>query len=482
MSRGKIDTDSKRATTDNKNQNIKNTVFDSKRLVSLFEEEEKRKKNEAEGTNKCVRKKPHFYARYSTNQCGHVLLTRTPESLTDREARKKFKNLVDSYEKDNELSLSDLSKRLIMCRMLENIEEYNAFINIKDEARQFLSYRFEFLDAVWIYLFKVFYPQMFDYEFLNDDNRCVKFHSQYIENNFHTIFKDVDILTRTIIYDSIIIAIENYLLKQIESINEYKIEIHPCNNIENLKMHLDNQLNHDDPRIKLIKYLKPSIIFLTMYYHNIDEGRHDDSIDFVKKITSILNQQVFYEGSRGDKSRGALVKTYQECREMLESITDPLTKLLNLHYMNKVTHIYDFEIIKENIEFAPYAFNGIISKYHIDKMIVENNEKLNRPTSENFELSSVCNNANCIIYNISSRDYEIIDFLITRSANTIYEYYLKDGNSDIPPSQCESLIKAISKDGYVGDMLKFIKHNNLYEINRVDYALVKNFKSDEMKG
>ncbi len=483
MSKGKIDSNSKRVTTDKKNSNVNNTRFDSKRLVSPAEEAAERIKKEQEG-KKWARKKPHFYARYMRNASGYVSLTRTPESITDRKARALFKELVDRYEENNELQLQDLSKKMIMCRMLEYIEAGNTLLKLKDEAEQFLSYRFLFLDAVWLYLFKIFYPRIFDFEILNEDGReSIKFSSDYIEHNFSKIYKEVEILTYTIVYDSIIIATEHYLSQQISSLKDCDIKIRPADTIEEISVHLENQIKAScNPRIQLAVFLKPSIIFLAKYHHYLDPDLHDDTDDFVKKITTLLNQQGFYEGSRADNSRDALIKAYQDCREMLENISDPLTKLLNLYYINKKTYLFDFMIMCQNIEFAPYALNGIISKYHIDAMIVDNNERVNKPISEELELSFVYNNPNCIISNISSRDYEIIDFMITRSSKTIYEYYLKNGETDIPPSECESFIKAVNKDGYIGDLVKIIRLKKLYSIDKVDYEFVRNFISDGMKG
>lgn len=466
MSKGKIDSSSSKAYVDEKNPDINNMIFDSKRLDSPNE------------TNK--RKKPHFYARYIQNKKGLVSLTRAPEAVFFPEAKKLFKKLINQYEEVNITKLHDLSKKMIMCQMLEEIEATNSIVTLKDEAKQFLPYRFQFSNIVKLYLFKVFYPQVFDYELLNNDgNEEIKFHSHYIDNNFTDIFRKIETLTYTIIYDAILIAIEDFLSRQVCSLNRYAATINPTDSISDMTEYLETEVSSaSDPRINLVKLLIPSVVFLAKYHKNL--YKNQDSSE--KRIITVLNYQGLYEGKRGFDSRNALIDTYKECGKILEKISDPTIKLLNLYYINRRTHFFDFVIMSKNTEFSPYALNGIISKYHIDTMIIDNYKKIKNPKSDNLQVSLVHNNPNCIISNISSRDYEIVDFLITRTAKTISEYYLKEKGTDVPPQRYQELIAMLSKDGYIETMSKIIRHKRIRYVDKVDYELVMNFKSDEMKG
>ena len=149
MSRGKIDSISSKAYNDSKNPEINNTQFDSKRMGVLNKDIEP--------------KKPQFYTRYIKNKSGSVSMSRDPSSLTNREARKKFLSLVCNYEELNEVKLCDISTNELRFRMLDWIEENNTIVRIKDDARQFLPYRFQYPDVIKLYLYKLFYPRIFDF-------------------------------------------------------------------------------------------------------------------------------------------------------------------------------------------------------------------------------------------------------------------------------------------------------------------------------
>lgn len=71
-------------------------------------------------------------------------------------------------------------------------------------------------------------------------------------------------------------------------------------------------------------------------------------------------------------------------------------------------------------------------------MITENAEALNAQNNgSGLKLTSVYNNPNCIAKNLDSRDYEIIDFIITRASFSIRSYYLDE--SVAPTKLCEFL-------------------------------------------
>ena len=460
MSRGKIDSLSSKAYNDSQNPEIDNMKFDSKRIGASNEGIE--------------RKKPHFYARYLKNKSGSVSMSRDPSSLTDREARKKFFSLVCNYEGLNEVKLCDLSKNELRFRMLDWIEENNTIVRIKDDARQFLPYRFEYPDVIKLYLYKLFYPRIFDFELLSEDEyKYIKFRSPYIEENFLTLFQQIELLCLTVIYDGIIIAIESFLSKQIDSLKQYNGEIDTSDSVSDMKEFIENECDSsNDPRIKLIKLLIPSTIFFAKYHRRMYESR----VVFEKKIVTILKHKTFYSGTRTDDSRYALIEAYAASTSLLDNITLPMERLLNLYYINKRSCIFDLSIMSENIEFMPHTLNGIATKYHIHNMIKDNSNKIEKKIADARGLSSVYNNPNCIIRNLFSRDYEVIDFLITQTANSIYSYYLMTKNEDVPPARCLDLLNLINKDGFSLKIDQSIILNKITDINNVDYARILDLK------
>lgn len=74
---------------------------------------------------------------------------------------------------------------------------------------------------------------------------------------------------------------------------------------------------------------------------------------------------------------------------------------------------YDLNIMKDNVDFMPFALEGIVAKHLINKMIYDNSSGLQQRTDKLLNLNSVYNNTNCIISNLTSNNYEMIDCIIT---------------------------------------------------------------------
>ncbi len=515
MANGKTYSRSEKVYRVKKNSGVKNTVFDryakagslDKREI-IFKERIKENASVDENGNHrdLIKYKERVYVKFNKfgydmfNSSGYVAMTRNPNSVCEGEAIERFKNLIEKYNNE-EITLATLSKEMITYRMLEDIEAKEAIVVFKDDSCLFLIYKFSLLESVKIALYKIFYPRIFDYELI-DDKKQLLFYSPYIKKNFLKIFKSIEKLSQAIIIDSMIIAIEDYILNQLFSLKKSKIKINPENPIDEMHEYLQNQINAThSPRERLASHLIPSIVFLSRYYKNVYDNSTDnpdnqssisEKSDALKKdhktIITLLQQPVFYTGSRETEVLGTLAKTYADCKEMLGMISDPITKLLNLYYINKKTNIYDFLIMSKNVEFAPYAICGIATKHHINEMIISNNQELQKTLTNNSELSLIYNDPNCIISNISPRDYEIIDSLIKRTSKTFSEYYFKKDDQtekDKAPEKLREMMDALKNDRniqIVNDMINTMTHDDIGRIDTVDYNLVMHFRDDEVKG
>lgn len=156
--------------------------------------------------------------------------------------------------------------------------------------------------------------------------------------------------------------------------------------------------------------------------------------------------------------------------------------LLNMYHINKKSCLYDLNIMKENIDFMPFALDGIITKHLINNMISENSTGLQQKTCNSLNLSSVYNNPNCIISNLTPRDYEMIDFIITRSAKSFEAYYFKDGDADLKTSKVCEIIDCIDEQENTKTMAEIISPFTTLETNNVDYEKVADWIKPIIKG
>lgn len=462
MGKGKSRTTSKSAYTDTINMRV-----DNNRFASVKE-------------NPNVNHKQKFYTKYFMNSNNKSTVTRNPLSINDAQARKKFQLLVNEFESSWELKLSDISKSELLFLCLDFVENTNSIIHLKDDARKFLTYRFLFPDIMKLYLYKVFYPRAFDFEIIETEtDNSIEFKSNYIEENFEKIFRNIELMCLAVVYDAMMIAVENCSRKHIEAMKKYKDYVTPSNSVNELSEDLDLLFkNAKDGRTDLIKKFKSSIVFFARYYNYLYKTRKVKD----KLITSIFKDKAFYEGKRSDDSRNALVAAYGECSEILNENACPFTMLLNMYHINKKSCLYDLNIMKENIDFMPFALDGIITKHLINNMISENSTGLQQKTCNSLNLSSVYNNPNCIISNLTPRDYEMIDFIITRSAKSFEAYYFKDGDADLKTSKVCEIIDCIDEQENTKTMAEIISPFTTLETNNVDYEKVTDWIKPIIKG
>ncbi|MGM9551717.1 MAG: hypothetical protein ACI3XA_05625 [Clostridia bacterium] len=460
MGRGKTDSSSQSAYTDKTNENINNKIFESKRSIAPERAEE--------------RKSLSYYSRYFLNSNNKICITRNPLTTSDKDARKKFLALINNFEKTNSMCLKDTSKNELIYAILHFAEHENALILVKDDSKQFLPFRFLFPDALKLYFYKMFYPMIFDYETIRESEVVqIKFLSEYIEENFISIYQQIEMLGFAIVYDALLIAIERSASKQVASIKKYKVELNPSDDIENIKDYLENELSvmnnvNNDARAPILKEFIPSAIFLSRHYYHLYKNREIKE----RLLTTVLNSNTFYIGKRADDSRNALISAYAECAAALNDNSQPFSRLLNLYYINKRSYVYDLNILKGNVEFMPFLLDGIVTKHHINSVIIDNNKKINITSSERLTLSSIHNNPNCIIDNLSFRDYEMLDFIISRTARTMQAYYLMEDDKDVPPSRLCELIRWLNREPLTKTINSIVGTFDRLYTNNVDYDMV----------
>lgn len=424
MGRGKSRVNADSAYEDKTNRKIKNTNYNSNR-------------------NRITNGKLDIHIKNLRNSSGTTLVTRYPETVSGYHARSKFKKLVQGFEKKSHISVSDLSKQDLMFNVLNYTENHQAIIQLKDDCKQFLTYRFTFPDSVKLYLYKLFYPRVFDF-IIDDKENDIIFMSDYIKDNFDSIYKNVEMLCWTIVWDAITIAIERYFSYYISIEEKYSDKIDPNEDVQSILENIKNVHTYENENnnfYNLVIHLLPSVLFFVKHSSRLYKAKVRPH-----KLIKYLRGDAFYAGNRSDESLDALRKAYSDCRYVLNNVFDfmediekdnelshkgkipkPFTRLLNLYYINERSGIYDLDIINGNSEFEPYRIDGILSKYLINKMIRENYEQLKNldvKETELLELSSIQNNPNYIINNITSRDYELLDYIITRASETMNVYYL----------------------------------------------------------
>lgn len=488
MSKGKQASTSQSAYKDEINQCINNRIFKSQ------EEQIPEEKKDCHTKN--------FFTRHFTNTQNKISVTRNPLSVSDEESREKFLTMVLHFEAENNLRLSEISKAELFYLFMDYIEDTNSIIHLKDDAQQFLVYRFLFPDIMQVYLYKLFYPRIFEFDIIcAKRGKTVKFKSKYIEEHFNQIFKQIKMLCFAIVYDAMIIAVERCAVNHISSMKNYSVELTPSDSVNSMIDDYSLQLeNISDVRTPLVEKFCPSLIFFAKHHGYLYKTRTLPP----KKVSAIIKFDAYYTGKRSDSSRKALISAYEGCASVLKSINAPFTKLLNIYHINKNSSLYDLNILKDNIQFMPYAMDGILTKHHISHMMSDNNEKLKKGVDTSLNLSSVYNNPNCIISNISMRDYEMLDYIISHTAKTCESYYLTtieqkevDEKSetdktdkkkskvekDIKTSLVCDIIDIVDKSNFTNTVAKIIPDFSELITNKNDYDMVidwiKPFKADD---
>ncbi|MDP4121236.1 MAG: hypothetical protein Q8876_09345 [Bacillota bacterium] len=478
MGRGKSTSDSKPAYSDEKNAAVDNNVFMSKQSILTKDMREEEARNDGSEVKKEAYDKhgAKFYTKCFTNSSNKVKLTRIVTTIKGKDATDKFYTFVSEYEKNNDIKLAAVSKEELLFRFLDYVEQNNAVLEVEDDSGQFLTYRFK-CPVLKLYLYKAFYPRIFDYT-LNEDN-TLHFRSEYIKHNFENIYQQIEELARIIVYDATIIAVSDTCADIFNTMKRScDISILPNDTFEDFKFHLENQLNdmkRNDSRWGVLRYFIPSIFFFTKHYGYVYRDRDPET----KRIISLLNSNTFYRGKRGDESRAGLPVANNECVGILRT-EERFTKLLNLHYVNKRSHLLDLILMKNNRGFAPYLISGILTKQHINDMIIKNAETLGlNIKGSKLDLTSIYNNPNCILYNLNSRDYEIIDYVITRAASSMRSYYLPES---FTPQKLFGFIEWMNTEKNSEIFGKKITPTRVDDIHNVDYSEIMEFELKNIEG
>lgn len=453
------------------NENINNTIMDSVRLKKDIDTDS--------------RKTDEFYTRYLRGTDKKVTLFRNISTIFDLDAKTKFHQFVSQIESGNNVSLKEFSKNDLMLEAFKYAEKNNGILVCKDDSRQFFPYKILMSDRIKLYLYKLLCPLIFDYDFSKEEN-CIVFKSKYIENNIGSIYRNFEMLFLCIVYDAFIISIVDYMKSYIEGESlfeeELEMKIFDFDSKEKgikVRDYLQNLFSEEDEKNDIYAHLILSIIFFGRYYNEIYRSRKIE----MKKHTDILKVKTFYAKKRAYESRKGLSYAYDGCNDLFGDNSKPFIRLLNMYFINSKSYLFDLGIIQENVEYAPYMIDGIVTKSQIHKMIQENSDILVN-TSSDLKLSSIYCNPNCVIKNISSRDYEMLNYIITTSVQAIKDYYFEDKSNIVARANeiihffenHDNLMKTIS---YIVDCPEEIRMD-IADYNRVmSYHHILYDKDDE---
>lgn len=188
MGRGKSKSVYNTPYSEQENHAVDNRVYMTKQheLTVGMREEKEKNDGATEKTDAYNKHSSKFYTKYFRDSSNNIRVTRIASTVKGTQAVKKFFTLVNKYETDNNILLSELSKEELMFRMLDRIEKTGTVLELADDIRQFLTYRFKLPDELRLYLYKAFYPRIFDF------NENKEFHSEYIRENFDSIYRQIE--------------------------------------------------------------------------------------------------------------------------------------------------------------------------------------------------------------------------------------------------------------------------------------------------
>ena len=119
---------------------------------------------------------------------------------------------------------------------------------------------------------------------------------------------------------------------------------------------------------------------------------------------------------------------------------------------------------------------GIATKFHINDMLNQNNltpmDYFDEDNHENLMLTSIYNNPFCILSNITTRDYEMLDFIINNISISFSNYYFSK-DSDINATRLCEFIDVCNKIGYtekISSCIELPDLSNLKDFDSVDYS------------
>lgn len=430
MGKNKNKSTSKLAHSDNKNAVIANTKTDDINPEINHTEDFLRKHRISSRLRTSIHRRWKSINDISALSKFYVLFDNFIDN-DDLEYDKDIKKFVCNDEYLKNINLSEASKTELRNHLFYVIEKHNRILNIRDDSFEFRLENFKYPKLLELYLYKLFYPRIFDFN-MNSKNEII-FADSYINDNFKQIFTNIRNLVKSIILDAFLIAIYDVCFKHIKILKEsaknpyatINASINGDNDVSTLIADLELlfKQENDDTHNSLLPYFKDAIIFLAKHHSYTHNGTHD------KKIGWLLGYTTIFSKKRADESRKKLMDAYDTCRELFDDNTKPFTKLLNIYCINLKSHFFDLDIMQENIEFKPHLIDGILTKYTINKIIHEYTPITpaeTNPEENRLRITSIHNDPNYSIDNISPRDYETINFLITRTAKALILYYLTD--------------------------------------------------------
>ena len=336
MGHGKENSSSKKLYFDCINEDINNDDLTVRKVHRSNKYKQKTsdidEENHDKTKNGWFHKSENFFNSNNT-----VKLTRDPMSIRSvTQAKKMFYNVVNSYEESNHIKLRDISKTELIWRVLDYAENFDNVIHLKDDAKQFLPYRFEIPEIVKLYLYKLFYPRVFDFEISDTD--VIIFRSQFIEENFLEIFHQIEFLHYTFVYDALLIAIEKNIEKEILSLKDFEISIVIEKTAEVIETAIKNASDEGNKRIAILHTLIPSVIFASAHQlfsydssqrktrEKFEEDKYyekDIEDGFKRNAIPLLLKKMVYKGTRSGKGRKALIPAYQKSYSYLINRDNP---------------------------------------------------------------------------------------------------------------------------------------------------------------
>lgn len=201
----------------------------------------------------------------------YIHISRRVETMNHERKMREFHNLIKSYEEEYHKNLCDVSHKELYFQVRNYAEKESSYLYIKDSTEQFVFEKFALPDIVKIYLYKIFYPRIFEYTY---DEEQIQFSSNYINENFDDIFLMMETLFKTIIYDAFIVCATEHCICKIKSLKKFDLMtddfiIDECPDFNTLKEIIRNLIasnSETDKRYDFLEIMIPTIMFITTFH------------------------------------------------------------------------------------------------------------------------------------------------------------------------------------------------------------------------
>lgn len=394
----------------------------------------------------------HFYAKDG------MLHIRSFKCNVNSIAKRRFINLINSIKAENIKSKDFLNKADLRIAIMRYTEKSNHLITLHDDAKQFLTNKFDLLKIIELYLFSIINNNIFEIDKNNN------FNSLFIEKHIGQIYSQQEKLKNAIIKDAFIKATDRIINEKIK--HSPKILIQRSSD-EIIEYYIDEALTSKnyDPRFDLLKIYRINIEYYYRYYLDVNPyaiiNRSSDKL---------LNINTFYNGSRANVSANALFINYAKYSEGFnKSVLKPFSKQLCAYNLNKQTHLLDLFLMINNADIPFYKIDGLLTKYVLNDIVKDNFSSLEEyttPDLKGMKLTSIHANENFIINNITNRDILFINSLINRVSKIFSFYYFNNAT----PKSIKVFIDCIDKE-YGLDL-----ENNNFSLPDIIYIDTNSYK------